>query len=77
MFYFLWKAKKVSMTRKSTNILGKLIDVTVETGLACTTTMITALLTFHLSPTSAIFAVPLFMVGKFYSTSVLTVSPSL
>ena len=73
MFYHLWKAKQVTRVRRTTNVLSRLISLTVETGLACTAISIAALLTFLLSRNTTIYAVPTFVVGKVYANSLLAV----
>ena len=61
------------MLQRTSNLLGRLIAITIETCLACTTVGITVLLIFIISRDSMIYVVPLFMVGKFYSNSMLAV----
>ena len=74
MFYYLWKAKQWSATRRMNNVLGRLIHLTVETGFICTASSITSLILFTASQRTSMYTIPLFLISKLYSNCLLAVS---
>lgn len=73
--YYLWKAKVASRNQRTINLLSRLITISVETALICTVTTCSALVLFETSPHTSLYAIPLFMLGKMCSNSLLAVCP--
>ena len=74
--YYLWKAKLASQSQRTVNLLSRLITISVEIGLLCTVTSCSSLVLFETSPHTSLYTIPLFMLGKMYSNSLLTVRSS-
>ena len=73
MFYYLRGARRVSIVQGTSNVLGRLIAVIMETCLACTTVAIALLLLFVTFRDTMIYVVPVLMIGKLYANSILAV----
>ena len=71
--FCLWKMKKRTSIQQTTDILARLMTLTVETGLAGTLCTATTLFLFLLEPTTFLLEVPLFVLSKVYSNSLLAV----
>ena len=75
--YYLWKAKSAVRTQRIINFLSRLIVLSIETSLACAITSTVALALFYVSGNTSFFALPLFLLGKLYSNSLLAVRSSI
>ena len=73
MFYLLWRAKRATVVQRTSNLLGRLIAIIIETCLACTAVAIASLLIFVMSRNTMIYVVPTVMIGKFYANALLAV----
>ena len=74
MFYFLWRERKKSNIRKTSNILIRLIKLTVETGFLCAAVTTLSLVFFVTSRSTNLYTVPVMLISKMYSNSLLAVS---
>ena len=73
MSYFLWKARLASRAQRTINLLSRLIMLSIETGLVTTLTGITGLVLVRVFENTALYVVPVFILGKLYSNSLLVV----
>ncbi|THH32213.1 hypothetical protein EUX98_g1998 [Antrodiella citrinella] len=73
MFFYLQRAKKAILVKKTSNLLTRLIALTVETGLLSCTVQLTALICFVVADQTLLYTAPVSVTSKLYSNSLLTV----
>ena len=73
MCYILWKARSQSRTPRTINLLSRLIALSIETGLATTVSGAAGLVFVEVVRNTALYVVPMFMLSKLYSNSLLVV----
>ncbi|TCD63231.1 hypothetical protein EIP91_005816 [Steccherinum ochraceum] len=72
MVYYLLRARKMTF-RSTTSILTRLLIFTLETSILCAVVSVAALVCFIVSPATSLYTVPLMILSKLYSNSLLGV----
>ncbi|KAH8077723.1 hypothetical protein BXZ70DRAFT_693662 [Cristinia sonorae] len=73
MLYYLWKARKTTLARRNSNILTRLIRITVETGFISSAVTVIGLIIFVAKPDTDLFVVATSTISKMYSNTLLAV----
>ena len=73
MIYYLRKARKESRVKKTVTLLGRLLQLTVQTGFISAAVAVLCLVLFLASPGTRWYEIPGFTAGKVYSNALLAV----
>ena len=73
MSYILWRARLRSRAKSTISLLSKIITLVIETGLATTVSGTFGIALVFAYKQTTLYAIPMFMLSKLYSNSLLAV----